>query len=218
MKIKNVIFDFNGTLINDVDLCIEMLNEMLLKKNHPAISKNRYLEIFTFPIIKYYEASGFIFPEDNFDELAKFFIKEYRIRAKNCKLYDSVIPTLKKLLEHNINLYIISASEINLLKHQVEEYGIEPYFQKIIGIESIKAPGKDQAALEFMKSEKLNKDETIFIGDTLHDEEVGDKIGVQTILISEGHQSNNLLKSRSHSLVFPSLNDFVPYLIKNNRL
>ncbi len=72
-----IFFDFNGTIIDDLDLCLDLLNKMLIKKNHKPITKERYLDIFTFPVKKYYIKAGFDLPKDNFEELADFFIEQY---------------------------------------------------------------------------------------------------------------------------------------------
>ena len=39
---KYVFFDFNGTILDDVDLCLNLLNEMLSLKGHNPVSKERY--------------------------------------------------------------------------------------------------------------------------------------------------------------------------------
>ena len=52
---KTIFFDFNGTIINDVDLCLNILNEMLKENGLEPITLERYREIFTFPIKKYYQ-------------------------------------------------------------------------------------------------------------------------------------------------------------------
>lgn len=57
--IKHIFLDFNGTIINDVDLCLKLLNELLAVQKKEPISMERYKEIFTFPIQKYYEADIF---------------------------------------------------------------------------------------------------------------------------------------------------------------
>ena len=78
MKYKNIVFDFNGTIINDVDLCINLLNEMLVMKNHQEVRREDYFDIFTFPIIEYYKKAGFDFVGYTFEELANYFINKYK--------------------------------------------------------------------------------------------------------------------------------------------
>ncbi|MBR7160424.1 MAG: hypothetical protein IKD20_05250 [Clostridia bacterium] len=62
---KCIIYDWNGTLLNDVDLCYDLLLVLLDKYGLPRISMDRYKEVFTFPIIDYYRAVGFNFDIDS---------------------------------------------------------------------------------------------------------------------------------------------------------
>ena len=95
----------------------------------------------------------------------------------------------------NIKCYIISASEKNNLIEQCESYDIVKYFVDILGIENIHAKSKVDIAVNYINDKKLNKDEVLFIGDTLHDKEVADAMGVKSCLVSCGHQSVNVLKN-----------------------
>ena len=193
MKVKNIFFDFNGTLVNDVDLCLELLNTMLKMRGHDVVSLNEYLEIFDFPVIEYYKKAGFVFPEDDFDTLAKYFIKEYSKRNLECPLYDGVKEVLKYFKEKGVNLYIVSASEINLLNNQLSIYGIKDYFLGVSGLDNINASSKIETGKRFIERLNINKDESIFVGDTLHDVEVSDELGLECILIDKGHQSRKRL-------------------------
>ena len=104
MKYKNIIFDFNGTIINDVDLCINLLNEMLVMKNHQEVRREDYFDIFTFPIIEYYKKAGFDFVGYTFEELANYFINKYQTASYEVDLYDNVVDLSKLLRNKGINL------------------------------------------------------------------------------------------------------------------
>ena len=60
-KHKHIIWDWNGTLINDVWLVVEAMNKMLKKRNLPKIDSKKYREIFDFPVTEYYSKLGFDF-------------------------------------------------------------------------------------------------------------------------------------------------------------
>lgn len=196
MDVENILFDFNGTIVNDVDLCLTILNDMLILKKHNVVDLKQYLEIFDFPVIEYYKKSGFVFPEDNFDELAKYFIERYKNESINCPLQNHVKEILDYFTRIGKRLYIVSASEKNLLLDQLKTYQIDQYFLDISGLDNINASSKIESSKQFVKEKNFNLDKTIFIGDTLHDYEVSKQIGVNCILLSKGHQSKRrLLKS-----------------------
>ncbi len=193
--VENILFDFNGTLVDDRLLCLNLLNNMLLKRNHEQIDLNRYLEIFTFPVINYYVKAGFVFPEDNFAELSEYFIEQYTKRNVDCKLYDGVKEILKYFKNKNKRLAIVSASEINVLKDQLVKYNINDYFFDISGLDNIEAGSKIESAKKFIEKHHLNTDKTVFIGDTIHDYEVAEQLNVKCILICKGHQNKKVLSS-----------------------
>ena len=51
-KVDTIILDFNGTILDDLDLCFNVLNKMLVMYNHKPVTLEEYLDIFTFPVIE----------------------------------------------------------------------------------------------------------------------------------------------------------------------
>ena len=192
--IKHVFLDFNGTLIDDIDLCLDLLNEFLNDQNKPSITKEKYKEVFTFPIKDYYLASGIDFNIESYESLAIKFIKKYQPASLKCGLFDCVVPTLKKLKEKGVKVYLLSASEKNNLIEQCISYDIAKYFDAILGIDNIHAESKTKIGLDFIKENNINPNEAIFVGDTLHDFEVANAMNISCRLVSCGHQSVDRLK------------------------
>ena len=129
--IKHVFFDFNGTIIDDLDLCLELLNDILRKHKRPLVDINRYRDIFTFPIRDYYIAAGVDFTQDTYEELAIDFINKYQPRSLECNLFKGLEETFKELNEIGVNCYILSASQRSNLYEQCESFGIVKYFKDI---------------------------------------------------------------------------------------
>lgn len=199
-----IFFDFNGTILDDKKLCLNLLNEMLKMRNHEMISEEKYLDIFTFPVQDYYIKAGFIFPKDNFTSLAEYFISRYEKESRKCLIFDDVIEVLKDLKTNGKHLYILSASEKNMLIRQLKEYQIFDYFDCILGKDNIYAEGKSEIGIEFINSHQLDKQKCLLIGDTKHDEETAHKMGIKCYLVARGHQSEKVLKKGS-SRIFHSL-------------
>src|SRR5690242_2872785 len=91
---KHVIWDFNGTLIDDVDIAVASMNCLLCKRELPLIGKAKYKDILSFPIIDYYEKLGFNFNEESFEKLAIEFITEISTRKSHYKLHNGAFSVL----------------------------------------------------------------------------------------------------------------------------
>ena len=193
--IKSIIWDWNGTLLNDVEISIKSMNQMLEKRNYPLLTTKKYLAIFTFPVQEYYKKTGVDFDVDDWDTIAMEFISNYRKNVKKAKLHSDVKITLDHFERKNISQYILSAMEQGFLNETVSSAGISGIFKKIVGLNNHYATTKEDIAGKLLKEISLNKNEICMIGDTIHDLEVAEAVGIPCVLISHGHQSDIRLRS-----------------------
>lgn len=195
MKYKYIIFDFNGTIIDDVDLCLSLLNEILELEELPLVSLEKYKNIFTFPIIEYYKRAGITFEKHSFKELSTWFVNKYQPLSFECSLYQGIVETITKLKQNGYKVILLSASQIDNLVEQTQKFGITHLFDKILGIDNIEAKSKLEIARNYFKEHEINMRECLFVGDSTHDYEVGHALGGDVVLISHGHQSKEVLSS-----------------------
>jgi phosphoglycolate phosphatase len=192
---QHVIWDWNGTLFNDVELCAGIMNILLTQESLPSISIEKYKSIFTFPVVDYYKIAGHTFESTSFEVLGKQFMDEYEIRKSNCRLYLGAVELLDKLKSKKINQYLLSAYEQNNLNKILKDFNIQSYFKYVVGLDNIYAGGKAHLAKNLeMKIRSNGKDGNILlIGDTIHDYEVAREINSDCILMSQGHQDEKRL-------------------------
>jgi len=188
-KYKHIIWDWNGTLINDIWLVVELMNKMLKKRNMPGIDLKKYREIFDFPVIDYYAKLGFNFSKESFEELTVEFISEYYTRFNECKLFNEVEEVLKKIRDMGIPQSILSASKEDVLIEKIKYYGIDKYFNRIIGLENHYAESKVERGKKWIDELNLNPQDVLLMGDTAHDYDVSKHIGCDCLLIANGHYS-----------------------------
>lgn len=193
-KYKHIIWDWNGTIINDVDLCVELINWLLKEKNLPTITKAEYKNVFTIPVKNYYANLGFDFNEESFEIIGKKWMDEYERRKFECTVYDGVIDVMERINQLGIGQSILSAYSQHTLEEMVEHFGLTKYFSHIVGLDNIYAAGKLHLGKDLMKRLGNGKGETLLIGDTEHDYEVATEIGADCVLISDGHQSKEKLE------------------------
>ena len=186
-KYKHIIWDWNGTLLNDRWLCIESINTLLKNRDKDPLTEGKYLEIFDFPVRDYYERAGFDFSREDFKIPAIEFIDLYDLRRKECRLQDNAEKVLKSFQKSGISQSLLSASEENVLLDMIRHYELEEYFIEITGLNNHYAASKLDLGRELIKRLKIYPDDILMIGDTRHDHEVANELGVDIILYDQGH-------------------------------
>ena len=112
--IKHIIWDWNGTLLDDLDVSMEALNYVLEKENLPLVlDKEEYRKYFQFPVIEYYKKVGFDFNKTPFSVLAKQYMDYYQPNSLSCSLHKNVEETLQKVISKDVSQYLLSASTVS---------------------------------------------------------------------------------------------------------
>lgn len=186
IKYEHILWDWNGTLLDDIDACIISINKSLSEHNLPLMTKKAYFEKFDFPVKNYYAKIGFDISGGKYEKLAKEYIEKYVAESKvSAKLHDGVIEMLQFFYENNIPQSILSASEYDILLERLKHYDILKYFEGIKALDNIYAHGKLHLGREWVEQNREKK--MLFIGDTKHDYEVATDMGADCILFSGGH-------------------------------
>ena len=190
MKHDGIVFDFNGTLLDDVELGIRAINTLLLRSGKkPITSAEEYRRVFGFPVKDYYTRVGL--DPNRFETYAVEWVEEYNRGEPMTKLFDGVVELLDWLKGNGYHLYLLSATERAMLHRQLDRLCIENVFDEIIGQDDIHAHGKLESAVEWSKKVKCKN--LLFIGDSRHDAEVARAVGADCILLSCGHEEKGVL-------------------------
>lgn len=194
MKKNTIIWDWNGTLLDDVDLCVVAINSLLANASLPLLKdKAEYQRVFQFPIYAYYEAVGFDFSKRPFDELAKDYMDYYQPRSLSCSLHEHVLDTLTYYRDQGYDQVLLSASRKDLLLEQLQQYSIMPFFKDILGLDDIYAKSKIALAQNYIAKKGDHMGDVWFIGDSVHDYEVAKSANARCVLIANGHEHKDKL-------------------------
>ena len=190
---KHIIWDWNGTLLDDVQACVDSINCMLAPRQLPLLSRKRYRDIFDFPVKSYYARIGFDMQNEDWDSMAKEFHRHYAEFSEKSDLREDAEKTLATLHENDAEMSILSACEITILERMLKERNIRHYFTHVFGLDNLYATSKlDQGRL-LLKQLGLPPEDILLIGDTNHDHEVAEHLGIQCMLLTGGHQSEHRL-------------------------
>tara|TARA_A100001011_G_C14117601_1_gene759784 strand:+ start:53 stop:688 length:636 start_codon:yes stop_codon:yes gene_type:complete len=199
---KHLIFDWNGTLIDDAWIFVDILNALLKKRNLNQIDLNKYQEMFCFPLSDFYQTLGFDVTLDSFKILKEDFIFEYKKRQFLAHLFPDTLDALNKIKSQSVKLSILSASNQKILNSLMSFYSIDHFFEYISGVDNYEALGKESLGFNLLKNLNESRSDIVMIGDTDLDYRISQKLGIDCILISRGHQSHKRLSKLDCPVIF----------------
>ena len=194
MKYKHVIWDWNGTVVDDVALSVDVLNEILKFKNLPAISVENYKETFSFPVTHFYESLGIKFEPEEAERVGERFIAHYNARRFDYPVHGGVVDLMKNIESRGVPQSILSAYQKNYLDEAAAHYGVDKFMTHVAGLDNIHAETKIELGKKLVAELALEPSSILIIGDTDHDFAVAQATGVDAFLFSGGHQSAERLR------------------------
>lgn len=212
MIYKHIIWDWNGTLLDDRWLCVEGINQALMKRDLPSISENRYRKIFTFPVKEYYKKLGFDFENEPFEVAGDEFVDYYRKNFHKAKLQKGSRTLLSEIQSKSISQSILSAAMERHLENWIYAHKLEIYFSEIVGIDNQYAVGKIQEGIKLINKLPFKREDIAMIGDTNHDSDVAEELNINCILVDHGHVDGNRLKKTGRTVV-SNLMDIINHIM-----
>lgn len=192
-QIRHILWDWNGTLIDDAWLCVEILNDMLKRRDMSPVSPEIYQAAFTFPVIELYRNVGFSFTHESFETVAAEFITAYDARVRECRLQPAARLVLETLAARGLRQSILSAYEQNRLDGMVAHLGLSSLFAHLVGQRDYYSTGKVAEGRRLLAELDTPPDRIVLIGDSLHDAEVAETMGIRCLLIPSGHYARHRL-------------------------
>ena len=191
---KTILWDWNGTLLDDVQVSFDCLNDMLRLYQKPQVlSLDGYRAIFGFPVRDYYARAGF--DGALFDEVAPLWMADYMEKEIACGLREGARAALSAFRDAGRRQVILSASKRENLLGQMARFDILQYFDTVLGLDHIYATSKEGIGRAWMAENAVPPADCVMIGDTLHDAEVAAAIGCRCVLVCGGHQLPQTLRT-----------------------
>lgn len=179
---RYILWDWNGTLLDDTQAALDTLNIMLAKRGVKPIEMGFYRDHFAFPVRPFYESIGMELENEDWDALAQEYHDIYAAQPK--QLNSGAFAALELVKEAGVGQSIISALRQDLLDRATADYGVAPYMECIYGVDNLDGASKLDRALELLT--RIDATDPVVIGDSLHDKEVADALGVRCVLCGQG--------------------------------
>ena len=198
--IRHIVWDWNGTLLDDVAACVEAINRMIAVRGLRPLDETRYRDLFQFPVRNYYAELGFDLEREDWDAMAREFHAHYHDTAGSTRLRDGVTDVLQAFRDRGVAMSILSACEITILRNMLAARGIAHFFQHVRGLADLHAASKLELGRRLLADLALRPEQVLLIGDTTHDHDVAEALGCRCLLVAGGHQSAERLTGSARAM------------------
>lgn len=194
MSNAHIVWDWNGTLLDDTLAALQTLNDMLLSRSLPELTIEYYKDNFAFPSKRFYKLIGMHIEDSNWDEVSLEYHNIYSTKAK--ALNSEALEAVNLAKEMSFEQSLLSALRQDLLLSDLDRYGLGKCFKYVYGTDNLYGSSKVDRAKSLI-SDFGDNAKIVLIGDAIHDKEVADSIGAKCILCSTGSHSHHRLEAIS---------------------
>lgn len=186
-----IIWDWNGTLLDDNHASLSALNAILLRRGLETVDLDYYRKNFAFPVRYFYESLGVKIECEDWDALAQ----EYHDAYHECelRLAADAKDALEFVRDNGVSQAVVSAMREDYLISDMDRFGIRPYFESVLGTNNLDGCSKLSRIRDYVALAG-GREEYVVIGDSLHDKEVADAIGARCVFYGGGSHDPSRLR------------------------
>lgn len=186
--LQHVVFDWNGTLIDDCALAVATVNALRVERGMAEITKDQYRRAFRFPISAFYRDLGFEVDDQGFSALMARYLALFNAGVDDCPLHPGARETIAQLRAAGVGVHILSASHQDTLRRSLEAKGLTADFDEVAGMSHELATGKHEIGAALARRLSADPESVLYVGDTDHDHEVAAALRFRFLFIDHGHQ------------------------------
>lgn len=209
--ITHIIWDYNGTVVDDVDASVAAVNDMLKARGLPLTDKAQYIDNVSLPLENYYKGLGI--PVSDMSEISTEFQKYCKNHADLIHIFKDFFIIMQELKKYNIKNILMSSLYKKFLFEDTEKYNIRSYFDDVIGMDDTLVGSKLDNARFFLTTNHLLPKNVLFIGDLINDAEIAKALNAKCVLIPNGHNSKSRCLSEGVT-VLDDLKCIIEYIKK----
>ena len=190
--IQTILWDFNGTVMNDVDASTGAVNAMLARRRLPLITREWYTLHLVMPLERFYSDIGFDMGAEKIEEVSAEFQRE--CAKLDRPVFAEVRAALDRFRQRGYRQLLFSSLYHDVLLAQVQERGIEDYFEEIVGRKDRSLGGKEEAVAACLAEKRIDPATVLIVGDLTTDWDMAKFVGCPCALIEKGHQHRLILE------------------------
>jgi HAD superfamily hydrolase (TIGR01509 family) len=210
--IKGIVFDFDGTIVDSMEMVFSALNDALKKKGLPPIEVELLGRRAGLPLIDIISSKAHI-SESAAKEIEKDVFEAYTAYCSTrCQLLPHVESTLKILKSKQIKLGLLTTTPSKPLGAVLSKFSLKDYFDIMLAKEDVKNKPNPEGLNKIVAEFKIKKDECLYVGDSPIDILTGKAAGIKTIAVTTGLATFEQLKEANPDGIISNLEKLLEFL------
>lgn len=206
-----IIFDWNCTIIDDLDPIVYATNRVLAHFDLPPVSREVYQAKYIVPINNTYVSLGMSEKQvrDHGSALVEIWTKEYVKACADLQLREGAQEALKALRDAGYKMAVLSNYTVEGINKQAKHFSVDGFFDVILANQKLgtamKHGGKAGYLNSFIQDNGIEK--AIIVGDTAEEVEIAHKLGFLGAVITEGAATEEALRAANPDFLIHSLSE-----------
>lgn len=190
---KHIVWDFNGTLLCDLQLSVDADNAVFLQLGLPPITTDTYRRHMTIPVRDFYAALGIDLNVYTYETISRLWLHIFNAGAIDAGLVPGTLSLVRTLYEAGRSQSVLSASYEPSLRAQCDALGLTPFMRAVNGLQNENAERKTAIGMRQLACLGLTGKDAVLVGDTASDAHLAAALGASCVLVSWGHNSTDRL-------------------------
>ncbi|MGY4769588.1 HAD family hydrolase [Kribbella sp. CWNU-51] len=197
MSVSHVVWDWNGTLLDDNQVVLTAVNEVCAGFGRAELSWSEWQAAYGRPLRATYERMlGRALDDEEWARVDKLFHDRYDALLHTCGLAAGVTDALRQWNDSGRSQSLLSMWFHTRLTPTIEEFGLTQYFTRIDGLAGdVGGDSKADSLIRHLEAQNLNPADVVLIGDVVDDAHAARSAGAHSILVTTGAMSRPALES-----------------------
>lgn len=194
---KHLVWDWNGTLLNDLDLVVACTNTAFAAVAGPVVSADEHRRQFRRPIVEYYaEVLGRAVDDEEFARLDRIFHDAYRAGLTTCALAADAMTAIR---DWSGSQSLLSMWFHDELVPAVSRYGLSELFHRVDGLRAtVGGDRKAEHLAAHLAALGIDGGSAVLVGDSIDDADAAVSVGARCVLYAGGFTDQSRLRASGH--------------------
>jgi len=189
---KVIIFDFDGTLADTIDILLSITNRLSTEFGFKSATKEELAQLSnlnSWQILQYSGISIFKFPL-----LIRRLKAELHSEVPHIQLFPGIKEVLLELKKRGFQLGIITSNSRENVLGALEKNGLQDTFTFIYSGSTF---GKHKVINKWLRIENIHTEKVVYVGDEIRDIDAAKKTGIKVIAVGWGFNSPQALAAQN---------------------